>query len=170
MIVQQRGSCTLSGEVVTEFIRTMRKLLSPRGSLQRACLLCRRQLPSRWMVILCTVCEHKFVGGGGGDILTSRGIEIIYFLHQLVQAIHSKRLRGDNSIPITEVDSHMERIVSSILAESETAMIGGFIAMMNRKHTQSWLGGPSLGPRLCSPLRGFIVVSPTRVLDPLLSR
>ena len=81
----------------------------------------REELPLRWMVILCVVCEHKLVGGGGGDVPTMKGIEIIYFLHQLVQSIHTRRLQGDYSIPTIQVDSLMEERVRLVIAESETA-------------------------------------------------
>ena len=47
MIVQQRRRHTLSGATVTEFIKTMRRLLSFQGNLQRMCVLCRRQMPLR---------------------------------------------------------------------------------------------------------------------------
>ena len=53
-------------------------LYSPIGNVQWTCLLCRKQVPSRWMVILCMVCEHKLGRGGGRDFLTPSGIEIIY--------------------------------------------------------------------------------------------
>ena len=99
VILQQRRNSQLSSEMVAEFIRTMRRLLTPRGSLQPSCIVCRRQLPSRWMVILCQACWYELPGGGGRDQLTNNGTEIIHFLHQLVETIHKKRLQGDYSIP-----------------------------------------------------------------------
>ena len=99
----------------------MKRLLSHQENLQRFCVLCKRQLPLRSMVILCIVCEHKLVGGGDGDALTLKGVEIIYFLHQLVQNIHARRLQGDYSIPSVEVDSVMEERYRLVIAGSETA-------------------------------------------------
>ena len=119
MRIQQRRMCTVPGEVVADFIRTMKRLRCQQG--KRSCLLCRRQLPLRWMVILCIVCGHKLVGGAGVETLTLKDIEIIYFLHQLVQNIHARRLRRDCSILFVEVDPIMEERLRLVIAENETA-------------------------------------------------
>ena len=63
----------------------------------------------------------NIVGGGGADTFTSRGSEILYFLHRLVQTTHTRRLQGDYTIPTIEVDHHMEERIRAILSESETA-------------------------------------------------
>ena len=120
MIIQQREACTVPGDMVVDFIRAMKKSLRRHGNLQRCCILCRKQLPVRWMVILCIVCEHKLLGGGGREMLTLRGIELVYLLHRLVEDIHSRRLQGDFSIPSVEVDAIMEERMRSVIAELES--------------------------------------------------
>ena len=120
MIVQQREYRTLSCNMVIEFIRSMKRLLSRRGDLQQCCILCRKQLPVRWMVILCDGCEHNLVGGGGRGTLSSNGIEILYLLHQLVEDIHRRRLSGNTRIPSVEVGLITERMVQSVIAGTET--------------------------------------------------
>ena len=54
-------------------------------------------------------------------MLTVKGVEIIYLLHQLVENIYSRRLNGDFCIPSVEVDPITEERIRSVLAEMETA-------------------------------------------------
>ena len=119
MIAQQREYRTLPRDMVIEFIRCMKRLLSSHGELQHGCILCRKQLPTRWMIILCEECEHFLVGGGGRDTLSLDGVEILYFLHRLVEDIHCKRLSGNTSIPSVEVDAITEGVVESVIAGTE---------------------------------------------------
>ena len=111
---------TLPSNTVIDFIRSMKRLLSRHGDLQRCCILCRRQLPLRWMVIPCDGCDHKLVGGGGRDTLASNGIEVLYLVHRLVEAIHHKRLRGNTRIPSVEVGPITEGMVQSVIDGAET--------------------------------------------------
>ena len=120
MIAQQREYRTLPRNIGTEFIRCMKRLLSRRGDLQHCCILCRKQLPARWMIIFCEECEHILVGGGGRATLSLDGVEILYFLHRLVEDIHRRRLSGNTRIPSVEVDVITERIVQSVIAGTET--------------------------------------------------
>ena len=120
MIILQGENRTIPSSMVIEFIRSMKVLLSRYGNLQRGCILCRKQLPSRWMVVLCMACEHKLVGGGGRESLTWKGIECIYLLHQLVENIHSRRLQGDYGIPSIMVDPITEGRIRSVLTAQET--------------------------------------------------
>ena len=120
MIVQQREYRILPRDMVIEFIRCMKRLLSRHGDFQHGCILCRKQLPTRWMIILCEECEHNLVGGGGRFTLSLDGIEILYFLHRLVEDIHRKRLSGNTSIPSVEVDAITEGMVQSVIAGTET--------------------------------------------------
>ena len=89
MVAQHREHRTMSQDIVLEFIRCMKRLLSCHADLQRNCILCKKQLPARWMIILCEGCEHTLVGGGGRDTLCLPGIEILCFLHWIVEDIHS---------------------------------------------------------------------------------
>ena len=49
MVAQQREHRTIPGDLVLEFIRCMKRLLSCHGDLQDNCVLCKKQLPTRWM-------------------------------------------------------------------------------------------------------------------------
>ena len=123
MVAQHRERRTMSQDIVQEFIRCMKRLLSGHGDLQQNCILCKMQLPVRWMIILCEGCEHTLVGGGGRDTLSLPGIEIMCFLHRIVEDIHRKRLSGSARIPSVEVDAITERMVLDVIAGTET---GGF--------------------------------------------
>ena len=98
----------------------MKRLLSCHGDLQHNCILCKKQMPTRWMIILCKECEHTLVGGGGRDTLSLVGIEILCFLHRIVEDIHSRRLAGSTRIPSVEVDAITEGIVLSVIAGTDT--------------------------------------------------
>ena len=69
MVAQHRVQQTMSGDTVIEFILCMKMLLSCHGDLQHSCILCKKLLPTRWMIILCEGCEHTLIGGGGRDTL-----------------------------------------------------------------------------------------------------
>ena len=120
MVAQHRELRTMSQDIVLEFIRCMKRLLSGHGDLQQNCILCKMQLPVRWMIILCEGCEHTLVGGGGRDTLSLPGIEIVCFLHRIVEDIHRKRLSGNARIPAVEVDAITERMVLEVIAGIET--------------------------------------------------
>ena len=120
MVAQHRELRTMSQDIVLEFIRCMKRLLSCHGELQQNCILCKKQLPARWMIILCEGCEHTLVGGGGRDTLSLPGIEILCFLHRIVEDIHRKRLSGSARIPSVEVDAITEGMVLDVIAGTET--------------------------------------------------
>ena len=61
MVAQHRVQQTMSGDTVIEFILCMKRLLSCHGDLQHSCILCKKLLPTRWMIILC----EGWVGGWG---------------------------------------------------------------------------------------------------------
>ena len=63
MVAQHRVQRTMSGDTVIEFILCMKRLLSCHGDLQHSCILCKKLLPTRWMIILCEGCEHTLIGG-----------------------------------------------------------------------------------------------------------
>ena len=77
MAAQHRVQRTISGDTVIEFIRCMKRLLSRHGDLQHSCILCKKLLPTRWMIIFCEGCEHTLIGGGGRDTLNISGIETL---------------------------------------------------------------------------------------------
>ena len=120
MVAQHREHRTMSQDIVLEFIRCMKRLLSCHGDLQHNCILCKKQLPARWMIILCEGCEHTLVGGGGRDTLSLPGIEILCFLHRIVEDIHRKRLSRSTRIPSVEVDAITEGMVLDVIAGTET--------------------------------------------------
>ena len=99
MIAQQREYRTLPRNMVIEFIRCVKRLLSHHGDLQHGCILCRKQLPTRWMIILCKECEYILVGGGGRATLSLDHRNFV-FSHRLVEDIHRRRLSG-NENPIS---------------------------------------------------------------------
>ena len=135
-----------------DFTRTMKGLLSRYGNLQRCCILCRRQLPSRWTVVSCIVCEHKLVGGGR-ESLTLKGIEYVHLLHQLVENIHSRRLQGDYGIPSIMVDPVTEGRIQSVLAAKETADDWWLLEVSSGTNpAQTW--APALGAPASPPAEG----------------
>ena len=120
MAAQHRVQRTISGDTVIEFIRCMKRLLSCHGDLQHSCILCKKLLPTRWMTILCEGCEHTLIGGGGRDTLSISGIEILCFLHRMVEDIHRRRLSGSSRTPSVKVDAITEGMVLSVIAGTET--------------------------------------------------
>ena len=120
LVAQHRGQRTMSGDTVIEFIRCMKRLLSCPGDLQHSCILCKKLLPTRWMIILCEGCEHTLIGGGGRDTLSLPGIEILCFLHRMVEDIHRKRLSGSLRTPSVKVDAITEGIILAVIAGTET--------------------------------------------------
>ena len=166
MIAQQREYRTIPRDMVIEFIRCMKRLLSRHGDLQHDCILCRKQLPTRWMIILCGGCEHTLVGGGGRDTLSLDGIEILYFLHRLVEDIHHKRLSGSTRIPSVEVDAITEGIVLSVIAGTETGedwWLREPVVNVNPSNGLGPLGGAPSSP----PHGGLIVALLVWLLIPL---
>ena len=127
LAAQHRVQRTMSGDTVIEFIRCMKRLLSCHGDLQHCCILCKKLLPTRWMIILCEGCEHTLIGGGGRDTLSLPGIEILCFLHRMVEDIHRRRLSGSSRTPSVKVDAITEGMVLAVIAGTETGdIIGGF--------------------------------------------
>ena len=120
MAAQHRVQRTMSGDTVIEFIRCMKRLLSCHGDLQHSCILCKKLLPTRWMIILCEGCEHTLIGGGGRDTLSLPGIEILCFLHRMVEDIHRRRLSGSSRTPSVKVDAITEGMVLAVIAGTET--------------------------------------------------
>ena len=120
MVAQQREHQTISRDLVIEFIRCIKRVLSCYGNLQHNCILCKKQLPTRWMIILCEECERTLVGGGGRDTLSLVGIEILCLLHRMVEDIHSRRLAGSTRIPSMKVDAITEGMVLSVIAGTDT--------------------------------------------------
>ena len=149
MVAQQREHRTIPRDLVIEFIRCMKRLLSCHGDLQHNCILCKKQLPTRWMIILCEECEHTLVGGGGRDTLSLVGVEILCFLHRIVEDIHSIRLAGSTRIPSVEVDAITEEIVLSVIAGTDTGEDWWLREPVTNVDTYS--GGGPLGGAPSSP-------------------
>ena len=158
MIVLQREYRTIPSNVVIDFIRSMKRLLSRHGDLQRCCILCGRQLLLRWMVILCDGCDHKLVGGR--DTLSSNGIEVLYLLHRLVEDIHHRRLHGNTRIPSVEVDLITEGRVQAVIDGTDTGE--DWLRDSQLVHGRGPLGGAPTSP----PPWGFIVALLVRLLTP----
>ena len=114
MVAQHRELRTMSQDTVLEFIRCMKRLLSGHGDLQRSCLLCKKQLPARWMIILCEGCEHTLVG------LSLPGIEILCFFDRIVEDMRRIRLSGSTGIPAVEVDAITEGMVHAVITGIDT--------------------------------------------------
>ena len=94
--------------------------ISCHGDLQHSCILCKKLLPTRWMIILFEGCEHTLIGGGGRDTLSLPGVEILCFLHRMVEDIHRRRLSGSSRTPSVEVDAITEGMVLAVIAGTET--------------------------------------------------
>ena len=120
MVAQHRVQRTMSGDTVIEFILCMKRLLSCHGDLQHSCILCKKLLPTRWMIILCEGCEHTLIGGGGRDTLSLSGIEILCLLHRMVEDVHRRRLSGSSRTPSVKVDAITEGMVLAVIAGTET--------------------------------------------------
>ena len=118
--MQHRVQRTMSGDTVVEFILCMKRLLSCHGDLQHSCILCKKLLPTRWMIILCEGCEHTLIGGGGRDTLSPSGIQILCLLHRMVEDIHRRRLSGSSRTPSVMVDAITEGMVLAVIAGTET--------------------------------------------------
>ena len=150
---QHRVQRTISGDTVIEFIRCMKRLLCCHGDLQRSCILCKKPLPTRWMIILCEGCEHTLIGGGGRDTLSISGIEILCFLHRMVEEIHRRRLSGCSRTPPVKVDAFTEGMVLGVIAGTETGDSWWLREpMVNVESPGS--GGPPDGAPSPSPHRG----------------
>ena len=102
LVAQHRVQRIMSGDTVVEFILCMKRLLSCHGDLQHSCILCKKLLPTRWMIILCEGCEHMLIGGGGRDTLSPSGIQILCLLHRMVEDIHKRRLSGSSTKSIRD--------------------------------------------------------------------
>ena len=72
------------------------------------------------MIILCDGCERTLVGGGGRDTLSLPGIEILCFLHRIVEEMHRIRLSGSPGIPEVEVDAITEGMVHAVITGTDT--------------------------------------------------
>ena len=154
MVAQHRELRTMSQDIVLEFIRCMKRLLSGQGDLQQNCILCKMQLPVRWMIILCEGCEHTLVGGGGRDTLSLPGIEIVCFLHRIVEDIHRNRMAGNASIPAVEVDAITERMVLEVITGVETGDNWWLREPVVNVDSPGSGGPPSGGPCIFPPLGG----------------
>ena len=149
LVAQHRVQRTLSGDTVVEFILCMKRLLSCHGDLQHSCILCKKLLPTRWMIILCEGCEHILIGGGGRDTLSPSGIQILRLLHRMLKGIHRRRRSGSTRTPSVMVDAISEGMVLAVIAGTDTG-------------SNWWLepivvGGPRMGPPLLPPIGGLIV-------------
>ena len=161
LVAQHRVQRTMSGDTVVEFILCMKRLLSCHGDLQHSCILCKKLLPTRWMIILCEGCEHTLIGGGGRDTLSPSGIQILCLLHRMVEDIHKRRLSGSSRTPSVMVDAISEGMVLAVIAGTET---GG----------NWWLREPMvivespgrMGPPHLPPIGGFIVALLVLLLAP----
>ena len=120
LVAQHRVQRTLSADTVVEFILCMKKLLSCHGDLQHSCILCKKLLPTRWMIILCEGCEHTLVGGGGRHTLSPSSIQILCLLHRMVEDIHKRRLSGSFRTASVMVDAISEGMVLAVIAGTET--------------------------------------------------
>ena len=120
LVAQHRVQRTLSGDTVVEFILCMKRLLSCHGDLQHSCILFKKLLPTRWMIILCEGCEHILIGGGGRDTLSPSGIQILCLLHRMVEDIHRRRLSGSTRTPSVMVDAISEGMVLAVIAGTDT--------------------------------------------------
>ena len=120
LAAQHRVQRTLSGDTVVEFILCMKRLLSCHGDRQHSCILCKKLLPTRWMIILCEGCEHILIGGGGRDTLSPSGVQILCLLHRMVEDIHRSRLSGSTRTPSVMVDAISEGIVLAVIAGTDT--------------------------------------------------
>ena len=117
------------------------------------------------MVILCDGCDLKLVGGGGKDTLSSNGIEVLYLLDRLVEAIHLKRLNGNTRIPSVEVDSITEGMVLSVIDGAVTGedwWLHDPASDLQPGYELGPLGGAPSSP----PLWGLIVARLVRLLTP----
>ena len=106
------------------------------------------------MVILCQACWYKLPGEGRQDQRTNSGTEIIYFLDELVEAIHKERLQGDYSISSGEVDARLATRVNMILAANETFNDWRLHEEDIPVMTIESFGSPLLGAPLVSAARG----------------
>ena len=119
LVAQHRVQRTMSGDTVVEFILCMKRLLSCHGDFQHSCILCKKLLPTRWMIILCEGCEHTLIGGGR-DTLSPSGIQILCLQHRMVEDIHKRRLSGSSRTPSVMVDAISEGMVLAVIAGTET--------------------------------------------------
>ena len=115
-LVQQREKKQMTSSTVERFIRAAKILPTQKGNPQCNCILCGRQLPVRRMVILCEDCKYIIQGGGATDQLTEAGREIVYFLHQLVEVILSRRLDGQIDIPDVFTDKCINGRILALLS------------------------------------------------------
>ena len=143
LVAQHRVQRTLSGDTVVEFILCIKRLLSCHGDLQRSCILCKKLLPTRWMIILCEGCEHILIGGGGRDTLSPSGIQILCLLHR-------SRLSGSTRTPSVMVDAISEGIVLAVIAGTDTGSNWWLREPMVIMESPSG-GGPPDGPPPASP-------------------
>ena len=85
--------------------------------------------------------------------LTWKGIECIDLLHQLVENIHSRRPRGDYSIPSIMVDHLTEGRINAVLAAQETP--DDWWVLEGPSGTEPvWCGVPRLGAPYFPPAEG----------------
>ena len=162
MVAQHRVQRTMSGDTVIEFILCMKRLLSCHGDLQHSCILCKKLLPTRWMIILCEGCEHTLIGGGGRDTLSLSGIQILCLLHRMVEDIHRRRLSGSSRTPPVMVDAIREGMVLAVIAGTETGGCGSRWLLWNHLA----VGGPRMGPPHLPPIGGLIVALLVLLLAP----
>ena len=156
LVAQHRVQRTLSGDTVVEFILCMKRLLSCHGDLQHSCILCKKLLPTRWMIILCEGCEHILIGGGGRDTLSPSGIQILCLLHRMVEDIHRRRLSGSTRTPSVMVDAISEGMVLAVIAGTDTGSNWWLREPMVIMEAPSG-GGPPDGPPLFPPIAELIV-------------
>ena len=153
LVAQHRVQRMMSGDTVIEFILCMKRLLSCHGDLQHSCILCKKLLPTRWMIILCEGCEHTLVGGGGRDTLSPSGIQILCLLHRMVEDIHKRRLSGSSRTPSVMVDAISEGMVLAVIAGTDTGGNWWPGAVGDGGIIWQW-GAPGWGPPIFPPLGG----------------